>query len=119
MIYDLIGNEVHSAPRKPKVKYIEGKDVSQFYAKGNGREVTDVMKALAPDTYSCINEIIALMPSSVTDTFKVSILLKKNFWTRQVWEYATVRDYISNVIFESKRLVVKKPKPFNIAQVIG
>jgi hypothetical protein len=119
MIYDLIGNQVHSAPKPHQVKYTEGNNVSQFYTKGNGREVTAVMKALVPDTFTCIQEILASLSQSVSDTFKVSICQKKHFFSRQVWEYADVRNYSGDIIFESKRQIVQKPKPFNIAQVVG
>ncbi|MNR22907.1 hypothetical protein D3C85_1398890 [compost metagenome] len=93
--------------------------MSQFYTRGNGREVTAVMEALVPDTYTCIQEVIACMRTGMTNTYKVTIYLKKHFFSRQVWEYTEVLDSIGTIVFESKRHVVKKPKPFNIAQVIG
>lgn len=119
MIYDLIGNEVHSAPKQMQIKRKEGKNVSQFYTKGNGRELTTVMQSLAPDTFTCIKEIIAILSTSTIGTHRISIYLKKHFFSREVWEYAEVRDNTGDIIFESKRHVVQKPKPFNIAQVIG
>lgn len=93
--------------------------MSQFYTRGNGREVTAVMEALAPDAFTCTQEIIACMKTGLTNTYKVTIYLKKHFFSRRVYEYAQVIDHLDYTVFESKRHVVQKPKPFNIAQVIG
>lgn len=93
--------------------------MTEFYTRGNGREVTAVMNALAPDKFSCIPEVIACMKTGATDTYRVSITQKRSFWSGRIYERALVLDYLDNHVFESKRQVAHKPKPFNIAQVIG
>jgi hypothetical protein len=119
MIYDMIGNQVHSAPQQLEVKHIEGNNVTEFYTSGYSDDVIAVLRALPTDKFSCINEAVASIRRGSHHTYKVSMELKKSFFTRRIYEHAYVYDHLENRVFESHRRVEPNPKPFNIASVIG
>jgi hypothetical protein len=118
MIFDMGGSEIPWVAPEPLTTYKEGKNVTKFYTRGNTAEVIAVMKSLAPDRFSCIKEIIACINTDSRHTYRVSIVLKKSFFTRRWREDALVLNYLDDHVFESHRQV-EKPKPFNIAQAIG
>lgn len=119
MLLDMCGNQIHPAPEQPLTTNKEGINVSEFFSKGMPTEVLAILRALDPNRFSCIKEVIASINPSCARTYRVSISLKRSFFTRRIYEYALVLDYLDNHVFESVRRVHPKPKPINIAQAIG
>jgi hypothetical protein len=119
MLFDMCGNQIHPTPEQPLTTNKEGINVSEFFTKGMPTEVLAILHALDQNRFSCIKEVIASINRSSGHTYRVSIRLKKSFFTRRTYEYALVLDFLDNHVFESVRRVYQKPKPINIAQAIG